>query len=156
MNLLALSKFLGGLVCFVLVAGPLSAAEYSDEQLTLDINAVVAQVATNYDDSVAHFLFYGTSSLKGDSVISSIIAKNELNKIGGRKSIQLPLARLMRRMALRTESAKDAREYAFSQLKRLAAQSQEIKQMLFETATEISKRDKDDLKKTASKYLEKP
>jgi len=141
-------------MCASLFAGRLPAAEYSDKQITLDINAIVALVNTNYDDAVAHFLFYGTSGRKGDSVISTIIARNELNKVGAQRSIHLPLGRLMQRMALRTESAKDARHYAFSQLQWLAAETKEVREMPLMTATEISKRDGDDLKTVASKYLE--
>lgn len=155
MNGFASSKLLAGLVSLVLAAGRLAAAEYSDKQLTLDINAVVALVSTNYDDAVAHFLLYGTSGLKGNSVISSVIARNELNRVGGEKAIQLPLARLMRRMALNVDAAKDAREYAFSQLNWRASGSKKIKDLLLQTASEISKRDTDDLKKTALRYLER-
>jgi hypothetical protein len=52
-----------------------------DRQATLDVNAVVAAVAPDKTDAVAHFLVYCTSGVKGNSVIATVIAKGELNKI---------------------------------------------------------------------------
>ena len=127
-----------------------------DKQVTLDVNDVAAAVPPGNVDSVAHFLVFGTSALKGESAISTIIAKNELNKIDGTEAVQLPLARLMQRIALRTESAQDARHYAFAKLRTLGTQKKAIKDMLLQTATELSKREKDDLKGAATNYLKNP
>ena len=143
-----------GIITLCLIAVIASGADkYSDKELTADVNAIAALVDPKYSDHVAHFLVYGTSLINGDRTIPTAIAQNEINKIDPGANIYLPLARLMRRMALRTESAKDARRFAFIRLKLLAPKYEKVKPILVETATELSKRETDDLKKSAADYL---
>jgi hypothetical protein len=143
-----------GIITFCLIAViSYGADKYSDQKLTQDVNAIAALVDAKYADHVVHFLIFGTSGIKGERAIPTAIAKNEINKIDGSANIHLPLARVMRRMALRTESAKDARQFAFIRLKLLAPKHEDVRTILVETATELSKRETDDLKKSAADYL---
>ena len=124
-----------------------------DYQLTEDVNAIAATVPQNEAGDLVYYLVYGSSAIKGDKVIPSLIAMNGINMACDKKELKMPLVRLMRRMALRVECAKDAREYAFLRLIALTERDSSLKSILQDTCKEILERSTDELKPKVSKYL---
>lgn len=145
----------GSVLHILLISVFLVATAYSNDQLNADVNAIAAVVPNEHADQVVYFLVYGTSGLDPKTATPSIIAKNELNKIGRDLSIQEPLARCMQRLVLLENAALDAREYAFATLGRLASANKAIESMYLDLAKELVTRPKEAaaLKARAEKAL---
>lgn len=139
---------------FSLTSSNASAEDKADlRQLTEDLNAVAGVVSEEYSDHVVYFLAYGSSGISGNAIVPTMIARNELNRISRQGKTMLPLARLMQRMILRSDSAQDARGYAFATLQRLAKRSPEAEPLLLAAAKELAAREEDELKEKAMEVL---